>query len=107
MSKHHRIRHPQKSLTLDPEARARVLDQAREIAEELTAVLVQYLDKIAPPRRLQSTDTAIEEGWEHLAQAVALQALARLAQLKFPTPIEGQIIDQISAIIVDEVVRDG
>lgn len=70
------------------ETKARILAQARSIAEALTQVLCERLDDIAPERVLKSTDTAMEEGYEHLAQAVALTALAEMAKMKFPSKIE-------------------
>lgn len=99
MSKHKKTRH----LPLDPAVRARVLTRARQIAEELTAALSRQLEAFGSEGPVRDVDAIINEGYEHLAQAVALNALARMARLKFDTPIEGAIIEQIAASLVSEV----
>lgn len=94
---------------LDPAARARVLEQAREIATELTALCAQRADRAAPHSYTRVADSAITaaaalaEAWEMLAQAVALQALAQLARERFPSAIEGQIVDLIAGDLVAEI----
>lgn len=91
---------------LDPAARVRVLDLARDIANELTEVCARRLDAVGPvspalPDSLVS-NSALAETWEMLAQAVALRALAALAQSKFDSPIEERIVE----LIADDLVRE-
>lgn len=98
----------QAGLALDPTARARVLDQARAIATELTAVCAQRADRVAPHSYTRVADSAVSaaalaETWEMLAQAVALRALAQLAREKFPSAVEGQIVDLIAGDLVAEI----
>lgn len=98
----------QNDSSLDSAARTRVLDQAREIVNELTALCVQRADRVAPHSYTRVADSAVSaaalaETWEMLAQAVALQALAQLAREKFPSAAEGRIIDIIAGDLVREV----
>lgn len=91
---------------IDPATRTRVLDQARELANELTAVCARRADAFGAPSSLLPDSAvphaALAETWEMLAQAVAFRALAQLAQMKFDSPIEERIVE----LIADDLVRE-
>lgn len=99
---------PRHQQVIDPVARARVLNQARELADELTAVCVRRADAFTSTGPLLPdsavSHAALAETWEMLAQAVAFRALDRLAQMKFDSPAEERIVELIADDLVREVV---
>lgn len=109
MSRH---RHTTSRLTIDPETRARMLDRARSVAEDLTVVLNERLERLPTHPVLRIVD-GMEEAREHMAQAIALTAqaaaltaLARAALLKLDTPGEKTIINVIAQDLLKEITSD-